>query len=97
MVLGFDDAVCCGAFAGDVTVLVGGREDVSIVRRGLQRGEGNLGIDSYRSTSSPLSFSMVNLLVRLERYLETWRSCDVIEAQRFLPEGERLSATSLKP
>ena len=63
MVFGFDDAVCCGAFAGDVA-----REE-----RRISEGKGSEGIGegkggrqdcerkrgTYRSTSSPLSFSIL--------------------------------------
>jgi len=57
VVFGFDDAVRGGAFAGDVAR--GG-----LVRGGLVRGEWGMGVregegGTYRSTTSPFSFSMV--------------------------------------
>ena len=55
MVFGFDDAVCGGAFAGDVAgrgLIWGGQ------KRGNLRGRGRR---RYRSTSSPFSFSILGV------------------------------------
>ncbi len=63
MVFGFDDAVGRGAFAGDVAgfVLAGMvlRGGVGIWKMGEGKEEEGEGGKTYRSTSSPLSFSMI--------------------------------------
>lgn len=53
VIFGFDDPVGGGAFAGDVPV----------GRRGLlEQVRGNRGRGDYKSTSSPFSFSMMELV-----------------------------------
>jgi hypothetical protein len=56
-----------------------------------------VGVNPYRSTSSPLSFSMANLLMRLERCLKAWRRGGMISTRRILSEGKDLFAISLEP
>ncbi len=69
MVFGFDDAVGRGAFAGDVAGFVlagvvlrgggGSGRGVGNWRMGKGKEEEDEGGKTYRSTSSPLSFSMI--------------------------------------
>lgn len=58
VVLGLDDAVGCAALAGDVTA----RKNQPLVCPLAVSFFLSGGVDSYRSTSSPRSFSMVTVL-----------------------------------
>lgn len=111
VVFGFDDAVCGGAFAGDVARGGGvsggyregeggmgeeGRKEEEWRKEGWGRGIWK-GREAYRSTSSPLSFSMIARVVWVDWWVwgaVVW-SCDdsemSIAEDGFGARGSRLS------
>jgi len=73
VVFGFDDAVSGAAFAGDVAIFINFSIDCAQDSLGERRGSVN-----YRSTSSPLSFSIFAyemICLRKEEGLRSVRRC----------------------